>query len=178
MNLWHDITLGDNAPYEINCIIETPKGSLNKFELDKDTGLIKLDRVNYSSAPYPFDYGFAPRTLWGDGDPLDIVVLTTVPLLPGILLTIRPVAVMDMIDSGESDYKIIAVPVDDKRWDNVQALSDINPHTIKEIQHFFETYKLLKGKPAPVEIPGVYDTDKAIEAVQTSIRLYQEKFGA
>jgi inorganic pyrophosphatase len=173
MNLWHDVPLGDDAPNEINVIIEIPKGSANKYEIDKDTGLIKLDRANYSSAPYPFDYGFAPQTLWEDGDPLDVVVLTTFPLHPGILVAVRPVAVIDMVDSGESDYKIIAVPVEDKRWEDVQDLSDINKHSLKEFQHFFETYKALKGKPAPVEIKGIYDKAAALEAVKKSVSLYQ-----
>lgn len=175
MNLWHDVPLGNDAPQEINVIIEIPKGSANKYEVDKETGLIKLDRANYSSAPYPFDYGFAPRTLWDDGDPLDVVVLTTFPLHPGILVAVRPVAVMDMVDGGESDYKIIAVPVEDKRWDDVQDLQDVNKHSLKEFQHFFETYKALKGKPAPVEIKGIYDKAAALEAVKKSIELYREK---
>ncbi len=176
MNLWHDVPLGSNAPSEINVIIEIPRGSANKYEVDKDTGLIKLDRANYSTAPYPFDYGFAPQTLWDDNDPLDVVVLTTFPLHPGILVAVRPVAVIDMVDSGESDYKIIAVPVEDKRWDDVQDLADLNKHNLKEFQHFFETYKALKGKPAPVEIRGIYDKAKAKEAVNKSIDLYKAKF--
>lgn len=176
MNLWHDVPLGSDAPNEINVIIEIPKGSANKYEVDKETGLIKLDRANYSSAPYPFDYGFAPQTLWEDGDPLDVIVLTTFPLSPGILVAVRPVAVIDMVDSGESDYKIIAVPVEDKRWDDVQDLVDVNKHSLKEFQHFFETYKALKGKPAPVEIKGVYDKAAALEAVKKSVSLYNEKF--
>jgi inorganic pyrophosphatase len=178
MNLWHDVPLGDDAPQEINVIIEIPKGSANKYEVDKETGLIKLDRANYSSAPYPFDYGFAPQTLWEDGDPLDVVVLTTFPLHPGILVAVRPVAVMDMVDGGESDYKIIAVPVEDKRWEDVQDLADVNKHSLKEFQHFFETYKALKGKPAPVEIKGVYDKAAALEAVKKSVELYRQKMGA
>jgi inorganic pyrophosphatase len=178
MNLWHDVPLGDDAPQEINVIIEIPKGSANKYEIDKETGLIKLDRANYSSAPYPFDYGFAPQTLWEDGDPLDVVVLTTFPLHPGILVAVRPVAVMDMVDGGESDYKIIAVPVEDKRWEDVQDLADVNKHSLKEFQHFFETYKALKGKPAPVEIKGVYDKAAALEAVKKSVELYRQKMGA
>src|SRR6185436_16512750 len=112
MNLWHDIPLGDDAPNEINVIIEIPKGSPNKYEIDKETGLIKLDRANYSAAPYPVDYGFAPQTLWDDGDALDVIVLSTFPLAPGILVNARPVAIMEMIDGGDSDYKVIAVPVD------------------------------------------------------------------
>ncbi|HEV8677249.1 MAG TPA: inorganic diphosphatase [Candidatus Paceibacterota bacterium] len=176
MNLWHDVPLGEDAPNEINVIIEIPKGSANKYEIDKETGLIKLDRANYSSAPYPFDYGFAPQTLWEDNDPLDVVVLATFPLHPGILVTVRPVAVMEMIDGGESDYKVIAVPVEDKRWDDVNDLADINKHSLKEFQHFFETYKMLKGKPAPVEIKGIKGKADAIEAIKKSIALYGEKF--
>jgi inorganic pyrophosphatase len=176
MNLWHDVTLGDNVPDEINVIIEIPKGSNNKYEIDKDTGLIKLDRANYTSSAYPFDYGFVPQTLWEDNDPLDVIVLTTYPLSPGILVTVRPVAVMDMIDSGEGDAKIIAVPVDDKRWDDVQDVGDLNKHILKEYQHFFETYKDLKGKPAPVEIRGIAGKAEALAAVRKSIDLYQKKF--
>lgn len=176
MNLWHDVTLGKNAPEEINVIIEIPKGSNNKYEIDKDTGLIKLDRANYTAAAYPFDYGFVPQTLWEDNDPLDVIVLTTYPLSPGILVTVRPVAVMDMIDSGEGDAKIIAVPVDDKRWDDVQDLGDLNKHMLKEYQHFFETYKDLKGKPAVVEIRGIQGKAEALAAIRKSVDLYQKKF--
>ena len=177
MNLWHDIPLGDNAPNEINAIIEVSKGSNNKYEIDKETGLIKLDRANYSSASFPYDYGFAPQTLWEDGDALDIILLTTYPINTGILVSVRPVAVMEMIDSGESDFKIICVPTDDQRWSDVQDINDINKHTLKEFQHFLETYKLLKGKPAPVEIKGIKGKDDAIAAVKKSIELYREKFG-
>lgn len=176
MNLWHDVPLGENVPEEFNVIIEIPRGSANKYEIDKETGLIKLDRANYSTAPYPVDYGFAPQTLWEDGDALDVMVLTTFPLHPGILVTVRPVAVMEMIDSGESDYKVIAVPTEDKRWDDVQDLADLNKHNLKEYQHFFETYKALKGKPAPVEIKSIKGKAEAIEAVKKSIVLYKEKF--
>lgn len=178
MNLWHDIPLGDNAPNEFNAIIEVSKGSSNKYEIDKETGLIKLDRANYSAAPFPYDYGFVPQTLWEDNDALDVIVLTTFPINTGILLTVRPVGVMEMIDSGESDYKILTVPVNDKRWEDVQDLDDINKHTLKEFQHFLETYKALKGKPAPVEIKGIGGKDEAIKAVEKSIALYQEKFGS
>lgn len=176
MNLWHDVPIGENAPDEINVIIEIPKGSNNKYEVDKATGLIKLDRANYSAAAYPFDYGFTPQTLWEDGDPLDVIVLTTYPLHPGILVGARPVAVMEMIDSGESDYKIIAVPVEDKRWDDVKDLHDLNKHMLKEFQHFFETYKALKGKPAPVVIEGMRGRAEAIAAVKKSVELYAQKF--
>ena len=176
MNLWHDVPRGKNAPESFNCIIEIPKGSLNKYEIDKETGLIALDRVSHTAQPYPFDYGFVPQTLWEDGDALDVVVLTTVPLLPGILVEVRPVAVMPMIDSGESDYKIIAVPAGDPRWANVKDLSDVNPHTLKEMQHFFEYYKKLQNKVVTVEAP--LDATAAKAAFEKSVVLYNEKFGA
>jgi inorganic pyrophosphatase len=176
MNLWHDVPLGDNVPEEFNVIIEIPKGSNNKYEIDKKTGLIKLDRANYSSAAYPFDYGFAPQTLWEDGDALDVIVLTTYPLAPGILVNVRPVAVMEMNDSGDSDFKVIAVPVDDKRWDDIKDVGDLNPHALKEYIHFFETYKHLKGKGDVVTINDVKGRDHAIEAVKKSIEIYNTKF--
>jgi inorganic pyrophosphatase len=176
MNLWHDVPLGESAPNEVNVIIEISKGSHNKYEIDKKTGLIKLDRANYSDAAFPYDYGFVPQTLWEDGDALDVIVLTTYPLQTGILVAVRPVAVMEMIDSGESDYKIIAVPVEDKRWEDIQDLPDLNKHTLKEFQHFLETYKQLKGKPAPVEIKSIKGKNEALEAVKKSVELYKQKF--
>lgn len=176
MNLWHDISIGKKSPEEFNTIVEIPKGSHNKYEIDKETGLIALDRANYSAAPYPFDYGFVPQTLWEDGDPLDVVILTTYPLMPGILVKVRPVAVIDMIDSGDSDYKIIAVPVDDKRFEYAQDLEDLNKHTLKEFTHFFETYKILKGKGDTVKVNRIENRSSAIEAIKKSIKLYQEKY--
>lgn len=179
MNLWHDITIGKNVPEEFNCIIEIPKGSHNKYEIDKDTGMIALDRANYNSAPYPFDYAFIPQTLWDDGDALDVIVLTTYPLQTGILVAVRPVAIMDMNDSGDSDAKIIAVPVNDRRFEDVHDLKDLNQHTLKEYSHFFETYKLLKAddpKKYPVTIAGYKGKKEAMEAIHHSIKLYKDKF--
>jgi len=174
MNLWHDVPLGENAPEEFNAIIEIPKGSPNKYEIDKVTGLIKLDRANYSSAAYPFDYGFAPQTLWDDDDALDVIVLSTFPLAPGILVNVRPVALMEMTDTGESDFKVLGVPVKDKRWEDVQDLPDLNKHNLKEYAHFFETYKKLKGDE--VTVHGYKGKKDAIAAIQKSIKLYTEKF--
>jgi inorganic pyrophosphatase len=174
MNLLHDITPGKNIPKEINVIVEIEKGSKNKYELDKETGLIKLDRVMYTSQDYPFDYGFVPQTHWHDGDPLDVVLLTTHPLVPGLLLTARPVGVLDMIDDGESDAKIIAVPVKDPRWNEVKDLSDVNPHTIEEIKHFFETYKQIQKKT--VTIPTIRDAKSAMEVVLEGVELYKVEF--
>lgn len=174
MNLLHDITPGKNIPQEINVIVEIEKGSKNKYELDKETGLIKLDRVMYTSQDYPFDYGFVPQTHWYDGDPLDVVLLTTHPLVPGLLLTARPVAVLDMIDDGESDAKILAVPVKDPRWNEVKDLNDVNPHTIEEIKHFFETYKQIQKKE--VTIPTIRDAKAAMEVITEGAELYKKEF--
>jgi len=176
MNLWHDVSLGDNVPEEFNTIIEIPKGSKNKYEMDKNTGMIKLERALNTAQDFPFDYGFVPQTLWEDGDPLDVVVLTTYSVHPGILVLVRPVAVMRMIDCGEGDDKIIAVPVSDPRWDEIGDLEDINKHTLKEIQHFFETYKQIEDKE--VVISGFENKANAIESVDKSVKLYQDKFGA
>jgi len=173
-NLWHDVPLGDDAPEKFNIIIEIPRGQSNKFEVDKETGLIKLDRVLYSSQFYPFDYGFAPQTYWHDNDPLDVCLLTTYPLAPGVLVEVKPVGVLRMIDGGESDDKVIAVPVDDPRFSDMTDLSDVNEHLKKEIQNFFETYKILQGKE--VEITGWGDKAEALATVNESITLYKEKF--
>jgi inorganic pyrophosphatase len=177
MNLWHDITIGENAPEEINCIIEIPKGSHNKYEIDKETGLIKLDRANYGASAYPFDYGFVPQTLWEDGDALDVILLSTFPINTGILVNVRPVAVMEMTDDGESDYKILAVPKDDRRWDDVKDLADINKHSLREYSNFFETIKQLKAKPVVVTIHGYKGKSEAIEAIKKAQKLYADKFG-
>lgn len=176
MSLWHDVTLGDNVPKELNVIIEIPKGSHNKYEIDKETGLIKLDRANYGAAAYPFDYGFAPQTLWEDGDALDVILLSTFPLYPGILVNARPVAIMEMTDSGESDHKVIAVPVDDRRWDDVKDLKDLNKHSLREFANFFENIKQLKSKPAVVTVHGYKGKKSAEEAVKRSIKLYEKQF--
>lgn len=174
MNLLHDLKSGEKLPKVINVIIEIPKGSKNKYEIDKETGLIKLDRAMKTSQDYPFDYGFVPRTYWEDGDALDVVVLTTYPLSPGILVEARPVGIMKMIDGGDSDDKIISVPKDDPRWDNVKDIKDVNQHTLKEIRHFFETYKVIENKK--VEISGFGGRDKAEQAIKKAIKLYDNKF--
>ena len=109
MNLWHDLSAGEKVPETINVIIENPRGSKNKYEIDKKTGIIKLDRAMKTAQDFPFDYGFVPRTFWDDDDPLDVIVLATYPLSPGILLEARPIGIMKMIDCGEGDDKIIVV---------------------------------------------------------------------
>jgi inorganic pyrophosphatase len=171
MNLLHDIAAG--TAEKMNTIIEIPKYSKNKYEIDKETGIIALDRVMHSSQDYPFDYGFVPQTHWHDGDALDVLVLTTHPLHPGILVHVRPVALLKMVDGGDNDDKVIAVPVEDPRWDIVKDLSDINPHTLKEIEHFFSTYKKVQNKE--VEVNGFEDAKAAQVAFEESVKMYQDK---
>lgn len=174
MNLLHDIVAGDDIPNEINVIVEINKGSKNKYEIDKATGLIKLDRVMKTSQDYPFDYGFVPQTHWHDGDPLDVVLLTTYPLVPGILVVARPIAVIDMIDQGESDAKIIAVPVKDVRFNGYEDKGAINEHTLKEIEHFFLTYKSIENKS--VTISDIRDAKAAKEVIAEAVGLYKKEF--
>ena len=170
MNLLHDIEPG--SADKINVIIEINKGSKNKYEIDKATGIIALDRAAHTAQDFPFDYGFIPQTLWDDGDAIDVVLLTTFPLLPGILVRVRPVAIMNMVDSGDADDKIIAVPVDDPRWNEIHDLSDINKHTLKEIEHFYSTYKKLQNKE--VSITGFKGKDDAKKAFNRGIKLYKD----
>jgi len=172
MNLWHDIEPGTKE--EMNVIIEINKGSKNKYEVDKKTGLIALDRVSHTAQDFPFDYGFVPKTLWHDGDALDVVLLTTYPLFPGVLVRARPIALMNMIDSGDVDDKIIAVPVDDPRFDKILDLADINAHTLKEIEHFYSTYKKLQNKE--VEVKGFHGRKEAEAAFDEGLELYAKKY--
>jgi len=171
MNLLHDIPPGTKE--EMNVIVEISRGSQNKYEIDKETGVIALDRVNHTAQVYPFDYGFVPQTLWDDDDALDVVLLTTAPLLPGILVRARPIAVMHMIDGGDADEKIIAVPAGDPRWKDVKDLSDVNAHTLKEIGHFFATYKQLQDKV--VEVGEFEDKAAAEAAFERACQMYTEK---
>ena len=171
MNLLHDIAPGTKD--EMNVIIEIPRGSQNKYEIDKETGIIALDRVLHTAQAYPFDYGFVPQTLWDDGDALDVVLLTTNPLLPGILVHARPVAILPMVDGGEADEKVIAVPADDPRFADIKDLGDLNKHTLREIAHFFETYKKLQNKEVSL---GEYQGREAAEAAfERATALYKEK---
>lgn len=172
MNLWHDISSGTKN--EMTVIVEINKGSKNKYEVDKETGLIALDRVLHTSQDFPFDYGFVPQTLWDDGDPIDVIILTTYPLLPGILVKARPIALMNMVDSGDADDKVIAVPVGDPRWKNISDLEAINPHTLKEIEHFYTTYKQLQNKE--VIIKGFVSKKEAEKAFERGKKLYKDKF--
>ena len=170
MNLLHDIDPGTKD--EMNVIIENPRGSKNKYEIDKETGIIALDRVLHTAQDFPVEYGFVPQTLWDDGDALDAILLSTYPFTTGVMVKARPVAVVKMIDGGENDYKVIGVPVGDPRFNNVKDVADVNPHTLREIQHFFETYKGLQNKVVTIE--GIGTAAEARDAFERARKMYED----
>jgi len=172
---WHDIEIGDKAPEIITAVIEIPKDSRIKYELDKETGLLKMDRFLFSAVHYPGDYGLVPRTLWDDNDPLDIIILTGRPLYPLTLTKVRVIGVLRMIDGDEKDDKIIAVYNDDPRYSEYQNISDIPAHTKEELRHFFETYKELQGKK--VEVLEILGKEHALKDVERAQKMYKEKYG-
>ncbi len=167
-----NIPLGKDAPEKFNVIIEIPRGSSNKYELDKETGLIKLDRVLYSSMYYPLDYGFLPQTHWYDGDPLDALVLTTHALLPGVLVEVKPIGVLRLIDNGDKDEKIISIATGDPRMSKYKDIDDLGEHFQKEISHFYEVYKDLEGKKVKVVSWG--NAQEAKEVVLEGMEMYRE----
>lgn len=167
------IPIGKNSPEIVNAIIEIPKNSQNKYELDKENGIIKLDRVLYSPMHYPADYGFIPETHCGDNDPLDVLILGGDPLFPGCLVRVRPIGLLKMVDNGDEDYKILGVQADNPRFDNIKDIKDItasHEHSLKEIAHFFEIYKELQNKK--VKILGWENSEKAKEEIIKSNREY------
>ena len=174
INLWRDIAPGPNPPEEVTAVIEIPFGTRNKYELDKATGLMKLDRVLYSSMHYPGDYGFIPRTLAEDGDPCDIVVLVKEQTFPGCQIDVRPIGVLKMLDRGEPDDKVLAVPMYDPYHQEWFDIADIPQHVLKEVEHFFERYKDLEGKR--VQIIGWEKSVKAMQVIQESIERYDATF--
>jgi len=173
-NPWHSISYGEDAPEVVRVIIEIPNESRAKYELDKETGMIKLDRVLFSSMRYPANYGFIPKTYCDDNDPLDALVLSSVDLYPNTLVDARVIGVMEMIDGGEQDDKIIAVANDDIEMVHINKLSDLPKHKLDYIRNFFEDYKKLEGKS--VEVKGFHEKERAIEVVKESIELYNQTF--
>lgn len=151
MNPWHDISFGAHCPEVVTAVIEIPAGSKGKFELDKESGLIKLDRVLFSAVHYPANYGFIPRTYCEDKDPLDILVIASIDLPHMSLIDAKPIGVMRMKDQGEADDKIIAVALNDMSVNHIHDIHQLPPHTIKELQRFFEDYKKLEKKDVVVE---------------------------
>ena len=159
-------------PWQFKAIIEIPKGSKAKYELDKETGFLRLDRILYTSTHYPHSYGFIPLTYCEDGDPLDVLVLCSEPLVPLTIVDCRPVGVLEMLDGGKKDSKIIAVAIDDPFYNTYLDASDLPPHICEEIKHFFDVYKTLEGKT--VVTGKVEPADAAKEVVQHCIDLYKE----
>ncbi|XP_021897267.1 soluble inorganic pyrophosphatase 1 isoform X1 [Carica papaya] len=169
---WHDLEIGPGAPQIFNVVVEITKGSKVKYELDKKTGLIKVDRVLYSSVVYPHNYGFIPRTLCEDNDPLDVLVIMQEPVLPGCFLRARAIGLMPMIDQGEKDDKIIAVCADDPEYKHYTDIKDLPPHRLSEIRRFFEDYK--KNENKEVAVNDFLPSMTAVEAIQYSMDLYAE----
>ncbi|MHA1156994.1 MAG: inorganic diphosphatase [Candidatus Heimdallarchaeota archaeon] len=174
-NLWTDVKPGPNPPEIVYAVIETPQGSKNKFEFDKEIMAIYLDRVLYSSVVFPISYGFIPRTLGDDKDPLDIMVLITEPTFPGCLVTARPIGVLRMKDEMGDDDKIIAVAHNDPRMEEAKSLDWVPKHQLLEVEEFFREYKKLeKGKKT--EVHGWEDKAHALKIINTSIEYFQEKY--
>ncbi len=166
----HEIDPGERFPALLRQIVEIPKNSSNKYEYDVDLGVFRLDRVLYSPMHYPGDYGFIPGTLAEDGDPMDVLALVAAPSFPGCMSVVRPVGLLDMVDTGEPDLKVLAVPDRDPRSDTIRGIDDVFPHVRREIEHFFLIYKELEGKKTKMN--GWRGRDEAIEA----IRIARDRF--
>jgi inorganic pyrophosphatase len=171
---WRDLPPGRTPPEVVTAVIEIPQGSRNKYELDKESGLFRLDRVLYSAVHYPGDYGLIPRTLHEDNDPLDVLVMIKEPTFTGCLVDVRPVGVLKMLDKGEPDDKILAVPCDDPQHGEYFDIADLPGHYLREIEHFFAIYKDLEGKR--VEIVGWEKSEVAMRVIDESIARYAERY--
>ncbi len=172
MNIWHDIQANRITPESFIAVIEIQKGSKQKYELDKKTGLLILDRILYTSTHYPANYGFIPHTLASDGDPLDVLVLCSESLLPLSLVNVYPIGVITMEDNGYADEKIIAIPFTDPNYNAYKSLADLPKHVFDEMQHFFSVYKQLEGKNTAVHT--VQGREDAIKIIQQSLLRYKE----
>jgi len=175
MNLWHELEPGPNPPDLIYVIVEIPKGSRNKYEYGKELGVIKLDRVLFSSLYYPGDYGLIPRTHYADGDPLDGRVMNNEPTFPGCVIEARPLGIFKMLDRDLPDDKILAVPASDPLFNDYRSIDDIPQHFLREAAHFFEVYKDLEGiRTKPIGWEGI---DSARMQIGHAVGLYREKYG-
>ena len=175
MNIWHDIDPARIAENRFEALIEIPKGSKAKYELDKETGLLRLDRVLYTSTVYPSNYGFIPRTLADDGDPLDVLVLCSESLQPLSLVRVFPIGVITMIDNGADDEKIIAIPFTDPSYNSYTDISMLPKHVFDEMQHFFRVYKQLENKDTAVN--EVMGREEALRIIEKSLKNYRLKYG-
>ena len=174
MNIWHDMDPKQVTPTDFSAVIEIPKGSHCKYELDKYTGLLRLDRVLYTSTHYPANYGFIPRTFADDGDPLDVLVLCNEPIQPMTLVRVYPIGVMRMLDDGHIDDKVIAIPFSDPSYNNIRSIDELPGHVFDEIMHFFKVYKQLENKQTDVK--ELYDRETAEKIVAEAIDGYVDKF--
>ncbi len=172
---WHGVPYGSQAPRLVNAIIEISQGSRAKYEIDKDSGLLKLDRVIFSSFYYPVNYGFIPQTYGGDKDPLDILVITSLPVQPLTIMEAKVIGVMQMVDSGDADDKIIAVAAKDPGVNYLNNIEELPKHFFEELRHFFEEYKKLENKTVVVEEFG--DKSSALIIIDDAIKHYKESFG-
>lgn len=174
MNPWHEVNVGENAPEIVTGIIEIPKNTRAKYELDKESGMLKLDRVLYSAMYYPANYGFIPQTYCDDNDPLDILILSQIEIQPMCLVNAKVIGVMRMLDGGEMDDKIIAVADNDMSVNHINSIDELPRHFIRELKNFFEDYKKLEHKEVVVE--DFQKKETAIEIVKQSIIDYNNKF--
>jgi inorganic pyrophosphatase len=169
---WHDVTPGENLPSEFSALVEIPMGSSVKYELDKKTGLLRLDRVLYSAVYYPANYGFIPQTYAEDDDPLDVMVLCQEVLAPLTLVNSRVIGLMTMIDGGKKDHKVLAVAVDDPEFNSFRDAAELPPHRLMMLRRFFQDYKLLEGKS--VEVDEIQPAATALPIIEESLQRYSQ----
>ena len=174
MNPWHDVTPGEQIPREFQSVIEIPYGSSVKYEMDKESGLIKLDRILFSAVYYPANYGFIPQTLGDDDDPLDVLVLMQEPVDPLSILRARPIGMMTMVDQGQNDEKIICIHLDDPEYRDYVAIQQLPQHRLRELRRFFEDYKLLENKE--VAVHDFFGPVEAVETIRSCMDRYHEAF--
>lgn len=174
IHLWHNLPSGPQAPDVIYAVVEVPKGSRNKYEYSQSAGVIKLDRVLYSPLHYPGDYGFIPQSFYGDGDPLDVLVMMEEPTFPGCVIEARPVGMLRLEDRGEHDDKILAVPATDPLYEEYENLDDLPRHFPTAVEHFFITYKHLEG--VEVQSLGWAGAQEARQAILNAMQFYRDKF--
>lgn len=175
MNIWHDIDSKRITPEVFTAVVEIPRGGKNKYELDKETGLLRLDRVLYTSTHYPANYGFIPRTYAEDNDPLDVLVLCQEEIMPLTLVDCYPIGVLNMIDNDEKDEKIIAIPVKEPNLQGYKDISDLPAHLFNEISHFFEVYKFLEDKHTAIQ--KISNAEEAVACIRKCMESYNEKYG-
>lgn len=175
MNIWHDISPKRIKPEQFYAVIEISKGGKNKYELDKDTGMLKLDRVLFTSTHYPANYGFIPRTFASDNDPLDVLVLCSEQIRPMTIVECKPIGVLKMVDNGSADEKIIAVPINDPNYNAYEDVSMLPQHRFEEIKHFFEVYKTLEHDKVTT-VSEINDVEEAKKIIAHCIDRYIENY--